>query len=98
MYDGVMARIEAQNPDDRELAEKVLCWVSYTRRPLNSVELQHALAVEVRSTTFDYDAMPDEDIMTSVCAGLVAIDAESGVVRLIRMSQICWNSFALYLC
>lgn len=88
MYNEVMARIEAQNPDDRELAKRVLSWVSYARRPLRTIELQHALAVEEGNTAFGFDALPDEDTMSSVCAGLIRIDAESSVVRLIRTSQI----------
>ena len=88
MYNEVMARIETQNPDDRELAKRVLSWVSYARRPLHTIELQHALAVEGGITALDLDALPNEDTMSSVCAGLIRIDAESGVVHLIRTSQI----------
>jgi len=34
-----MTRIEGQNPEDRELAEKVLSWISYAFRPLSIIEL-----------------------------------------------------------
>ncbi|MCJ1282267.1 hypothetical protein MMC26_001590 [Xylographa opegraphella] len=83
-YDDAMARIRAQNPDDRELGEKVLLWISFALRPLSIIELQHALAVDDTSTKTDLDALPDEEILVSVCAGLIMVDIESGIVRLIH--------------
>ena len=41
-YDEVIARIRAQSSDDRELAENVLSWIAYARRPISLQELQHA--------------------------------------------------------
>lgn len=87
-YDEAMERIRAQNPDDKELGENVLLWISFALRPLSIVELQHALAVDDTTTNTDLDALPDEEIIISVCAGLVTIDNESSTVRLVRMMPL----------
>lgn len=38
-YNEAMQRIESQNDDDRQLAERVLYWISYALRPLTVEEL-----------------------------------------------------------
>ncbi|MCJ1378973.1 hypothetical protein MMC17_002072 [Xylographa soralifera] len=86
-YDDAMARIRAQNHDDKELGEKVLLWISFALRPLSIIELQHALALDEASTKTDLDALPDEEIVVSVCAGLIMVDSESGIVRLIHYTM-----------
>ncbi|MCJ1478158.1 hypothetical protein MMC13_006834 [Lambiella insularis] len=83
-YDEAMERIRAQNQDDKELGENVLLWISFAFRPLSIIELQHALAVDDTTTDTDLDALPDEEIIISVCAGLVVVDNESSTVRLIH--------------
>ena len=83
-YEEAMKRIQGQNQDDVELADKVLLWICFARRPLSIVELQHALAVDKDSKRTEWDALPDEEIIISVCAGLVVIDEESSIVRLVR--------------
>lgn len=82
-YGEALKRIQEQNHDDRELADKVLMWIAFALTPLSILELQHALAVEEGSTQTHLDALPDEEIIISVCAGLVIID-ESDTVRLVR--------------
>jgi ankyrin repeat domain-containing protein 50 len=83
-YDEAMERIERQSEDDRDLAKQVISWITYAFRPLSVQELQHALAITPETTEMDYEAIIDEDILTSVCAGLVVIDEESSICRLVR--------------
>lgn len=83
-YEDAIARVHEQCLDDRELAFGVLSWISFVFRPLLVEELQHALAVKTGDTHMRFGALPDEEIMISVCAGLVTIDAESNVIRLVR--------------
>ena len=85
-YDEAMARIDAQNNDEKQLAEQVLSWISFTVRPLSLNELQEALAIEPGSRQLDEDNMPGEELLTSVCAGLVVVDQESKMVRLCHYS------------
>ena len=85
-YDEVMVRIRAQNADDRGLAEKVLSWIVYARRPLSLLELQHAIAITPDMLDMDPEALVDELILIDVCAGLVIIDEKSSIIRLVRKS------------
>jgi len=83
-YNDAMKRIDNQNNYDRQLSYKILSWMTFSRRPLSLRELQHALAVEKSDTKFDEKNVPDQDMLTSVCAGLVTIDQERSVFRLIH--------------
>ena len=79
-----MERIEGQVTDQEELAKQVLSWVTRAKRQLTTLELQHALAVEVGEQELDKDNLPHIDDILSFCAGLVTVDKESGVIRLVH--------------
>ena len=81
-YDDALDRINKQNEDEKILAERILSWVSYAFRPLDVMELRHALAVTPGEDAFDPANMPDEEDLTSVCAGLIFVEEGSKVVRL----------------
>src|SRR5579862_4271607 len=83
-YDEAMRRIRGQNHAEARRAEQVLSWISYALRPLTLIEIQHALAVEPEDADFDEDAAPYEGVLVSVCAGLVTIDRESNIIRLVH--------------
>ncbi|KAI9931980.1 hypothetical protein AWENTII_010289 [Aspergillus wentii] len=83
-YDQLLGRIESQSTNFKELANRVLIWMTFSRRPLNTVELQHALAVEMECNSLDEDNISPLDLIISVCAGLVAVDKESDVIRLVH--------------
>ena len=83
-YDEAMRRIRGQDPEDCELAEQVLSWILYAFRPLTLVEVQHALAVKPSDRDFNREAILDEESLTSVCAGLVIIEQESRINRLVH--------------
>lgn len=52
-------------------------------RQLTTVELQHALAVEIGWSEFDSDKIPALEDIVSACAGLVTVDEQSGIIRLV---------------
>ncbi|KAI1426617.1 ankyrin repeat-containing domain protein [Xylaria sp. FL1777] len=83
-YKEAMKRIESQVSDQIELANQVLLWIACAKRPLTTLELQHALAVEVGKTEIDPDNFPQVEDMVSVCAGLVTVDEESSIIRLVH--------------
>ena len=83
-YEEAMARIKAQNKDAVGLAEQALSWITHACQPLSIKELQHALAVSPEMTSMDLEAIVDEVILTSVCGGLVVIDENSNIIRLVR--------------
>lgn len=86
IYDETMKRVEGQIKGHRKLAEQAFSWIIYAYRQLSFEELQHALAVSLDSemTFMDPNALVDEKILTSVCAGLVVVDPQSNIVRLVR--------------
>ncbi|KAL9034131.1 MAG: hypothetical protein Q9180_005577, partial [Flavoplaca navasiana] len=84
LYDHALLRIESQNQDHRELAEKALRWVAYTHRRLTVRALQEALAIDPDETDFDEEAMTPIGLVLDVCAGLLIVDKEYRTVRLVH--------------
>ncbi|KAF6827873.1 hypothetical protein CMUS01_08819 [Colletotrichum musicola] len=83
-YDEAWERIIGQDPDEAELATKVISWVVCAKQPLGIAELQHALAAEHESQ-IDEDSIFPEEAITSVCAGLVKLD-EQKKIRLVHLT------------
>jgi hypothetical protein len=48
------------------------------------LELQHAIAVEVDKSELDRENIADIGLIVSVCAGLVIVDKESDIIRLVH--------------
>lgn len=85
-YDEAMERINGQMSGFRDLAMKVLAWITCAKRPLTTSELQHALGVEIGESELDEDNLPQLEDIVSVCAGLITIDEESSIIRLVHYS------------
>ncbi|KFZ19348.1 hypothetical protein V502_03701, partial [Pseudogymnoascus sp. VKM F-4520 (FW-2644)] len=83
-YDEAIERIEGQLPEESARAKRVLSWITYAERQLTTKELSHALAVEAGESELDEDNILEIEDMISVCAGLVAVDEESDVIRLVH--------------
>ncbi|KAF3290930.1 hypothetical protein TWF970_000188 [Orbilia oligospora] len=83
-YENAMKRIQTYNSDSRNLATDVLSWITCARRALTTLELQHAMATEVNEREFDEENIPEVNKMVSLCAGLITIDEESNIIRLVH--------------
>ncbi|KAJ4041185.1 hypothetical protein NW753_010593 [Fusarium oxysporum] len=83
-YGQAMERINGQMPGKKELAMKVLSWITCARRQLTTSELQHALATKTGKSELDHGDLTHIGDMVSVCAGLVTVDEESGIIRLVH--------------
>ncbi|KAJ5935976.1 hypothetical protein N7454_005274 [Penicillium verhagenii] len=83
-YDQAIYRINGQKTGFRELANKALAWIINAQRPLTTSELQHALGVEVGEPKLDEENLPEIADLISVCAGLVTVDEESDIIRLVH--------------
>lgn len=79
-----MLRIQTQNHERMTSAKMVLRWICFARRPLKVAELLHALAVEIDPSLPDERQIPPVDMVVSQCAGLVIVDPESEVIRLVH--------------
>lgn len=64
-YNAAMERIKGQT-DSKELAIQVLSWITCTKRPLTTLELQHALAVEVGKLELDKDYLLEIEDMVGI--------------------------------
>lgn len=89
-YDDVITRIQNQDDDDVMMAKQILTWLYYAARPLSLQELRHSLAINLVAEA-DPDAieldeafLPDEEVIVSVCAGIVTCHAESNTVSFIH--------------
>jgi ankyrin repeat protein len=83
-YHAAMERIFAQGEGPSRMARKILAWILCAYRPLNILELLHALAVEPGDTEVDEDNILETEQLLTICAGLVTIDEHSDSVRLIH--------------
>ncbi|KAF1972853.1 hypothetical protein BU23DRAFT_580629 [Bimuria novae-zelandiae CBS 107.79] len=83
-YSKAIARIDGQLREDSALAKTVLSWISYAQRPLTTGELCHAFAVKPEDEELNQDNIYDVEDIVSVCAGLVTVDEESNVIRLVH--------------
>ena len=83
-YKKAIQRIKGQLRGDYELAKKVLSWITYAQRPLMTAEICCALAVELGEKELDPENVPDVEDLVSVCAGLVVVDEESAIIRLVH--------------
>jgi hypothetical protein len=54
------------------------------QKTLNHAELQHALAVEIGAPGLEESNLSGIEDIPSVCAGLVTVDEESDVIRLVH--------------
>ncbi|KAL6693319.1 ankyrin repeat-containing domain protein [Trichoderma pleuroticola] len=83
-YDAAMDRINQQSSSRKQLAIDVLSWITHAMRPLSVAELQHALAVEIEEDEFDEENIPQIEDIVSTSVGLVTIDENSKVIRLVH--------------
>lgn len=83
-YSEAIQRIKCQLPEDTALAMCVLAWIINAKRPLTIVELCHAVAIEPKQESLDPEDIPDINDLVSVCAGLISVDEESEIVRLVH--------------
>lgn len=84
LYEQAMQRINSQPDGPNKLTTKVLEWIVHAKRPLKTMELREALAIRPGTRELDHKYLPEVDDMVSVSAGLVIIDGESGIIRLVH--------------
>ncbi|KAK6981179.1 Arp ankyrin repeat protein [Favolaschia claudopus] len=83
-------RINSQRKSYKELALKALMWVANAIRPLTVAELCQALAVEPGDRSLHFDKVSTIEIILAACAGLVTIDKELSVARLVHYTAQDW--------
>src|ERR1700733_4650967 len=86
VYNQAMERIDGQNDDHKRLGQRVLIWLSYALTPLSVKMLQEAVSVNLGDTDLDDESLPNEEILLSVCAGLVTVHKQDSTVRLVHFT------------
>ena len=86
-YEEALQRIYSQDADDVQLAERILMWICFATRPLTVTEIQYGVAVmelEQDEARIDDEGLPQSELLITVCAGIVTIDMESNIIRLVH--------------
>jgi len=86
VYGTTHGRIRTQGVERSRLGMMTLMWICHSERPLKADELCHALAVEIGSTDFDVENAPSIRTVLSCCQGLVVVDKEGSIVRLVHFT------------
>jgi ankyrin repeat protein len=84
VYDDIMSRIRSQERDDVKLATRILEWITFAKEPLKDIMIQHAVATVSKGTDIEDDDLILVDELISTCAGMVTLDRESGIIRLVH--------------
>ncbi|KIX98765.1 uncharacterized protein Z520_05226 [Fonsecaea multimorphosa CBS 102226] len=85
-FQSTIQRIATLPDARRDLAFRTLMWVSHARRPMTVQELQHAMALRPEDCDLDSDNFPSVKTLIDCCCGLVEVDYESSIIRLVHHS------------
>ena len=85
-YSTTLGRIKGQGGEKARLGMAVLMWISHAKRPLKPDELCHALAVEIGSPNLNTNNIPPIGTLLSCCQGLVVVDKEASIIRLMHFT------------
>ncbi|KAL4879893.1 ankyrin repeat-containing domain protein [Aspergillus karnatakaensis] len=83
-YSNTMDRINQLPHSRQQLAKNVLLWLTCARFPLTTTQIQAALALNDGDTEVDKENIPDVQDMLGVCTGLVTVDEETKIMRLVH--------------
>ncbi|KAL8648358.1 MAG: hypothetical protein Q9210_005039 [Variospora velana] len=83
-YDEAMSRINRQDSRRLARAHQVLKLINCAKRPLKLTEMRQALSVRITDTFLDPEALPKAEALISTCCGIVIVEEESQIVRLVH--------------
>ena len=83
-FEDTIERINNEPRNRQQIAMQSLMWVSHARSQLRITELQHALATQVGDLQFDEDNLLQAKLIIDCCFGLIVLDNESSIVRLVH--------------
>ncbi|KAF6232153.1 hypothetical protein HO173_009536 [Letharia columbiana] len=83
-YDDALERIKQQDSRKLARADQVLTLISCAKRPLKLEEMRQALSIRRDDTFLDPEALPRGESFISTCCGLVVVEDESQIVRLVH--------------
>ena len=86
VYLQTWSRIVEQGQEAVSLVKSVLVWVLNASRSMTLDELERAAAVSLETYEFEPDNMVAGSTLIAMCRGLVTVEEESRLVRLVRKS------------
>ncbi|KAF5579615.1 ankyrin protein [Fusarium pseudocircinatum] len=89
-YNDTLRRLKEQHQNSSDLAFRLLAWICCTGWKLPILAVQQGLALRDGDTTFHCDGIVDEQLLVSVCYGLVEVPEGS---REIRLAHFTTESF-----
>ena len=81
-----LQRIQSQPDGQDTLGMATIMWIAHARRPLHVTELSEALAIKPGSTSLKPRFRPSQKRMVDCCMGLVTVDENGSVIRLVHFS------------
>ncbi|KAH6906631.1 ankyrin repeat-containing domain protein [Coprinopsis sp. MPI-PUGE-AT-0042] len=84
VYGKTWDRILNQVPKHALLAQLVILWIIYATRELTIDELRYAVAICPDTYAYEPTRLVPEALLLSTCCGLVALDEQTRLVRLIH--------------
>ena len=84
LYKADMKRIEGQPKKQAKMAKHMLLWVISATRSITFEDLQFALTFSEETKTFNPKGLVRESLLLSLCCGLLTVEKESRLVRLVR--------------
>jgi len=86
VYEALMERIFVQDVERQAIAKAALIWITYAKRRLNVHELLHAIAIhfDPKITCLDSEILIDVEDLLSCCLGLVVVNREDEIIRLVH--------------
>ncbi|KAL7805259.1 ankyrin repeat-containing domain protein [Trichoderma aethiopicum] len=83
-YERVFGRINGQPSGLKDLATRVLLWLTFAKRELTISELRHGVATKEGLKTIGDDRLSHIRDIGRACAGLLTIDEETGIIQLVH--------------
>ncbi len=87
-YIRALDQIDAQPRGLKSLALSCLMWVAYARRPLTTIELQHALATSELCSSAEDEELAPIDVVLGACANLLVIQRTSEAIGVAKFQII----------
>ena len=81
-----LQRIQKQPDGQDTLGMETLMWIAHARRPLLVTELSEALAIKWSTSSLKTRFRPSQKKMVDCCMGLVTVDENSSIIRLVHFS------------
>lgn len=85
-FEETLSRIQRQPEGRKRLGINTLMWITHAKRPLLISELSDALAIRPGVTSLNPLCRPSQEHMVSSCLGLVSVNEQTSVIRLVHYS------------